>query len=72
MDLRRPESTTVAQHIVENVAANAADVLKIDFYNSLLAAFTPDEIRQQLQAADLDLDVTLWGDRHMLIQGFLP
>lgn len=72
MDLRRPETTSVAHQIVESVAANEAEILKTDFYNSLLAAFTPDEIVQQLQAADLDLNVTLWGDRHLLIQGFIP
>ena len=71
MDLRRPDSTSVAHDIVESVAANEAEVLKIDFYNSLLAAFTPDEIHEQLQAAGLDLNVTLWGDRHMLIQGMM-
>jgi ubiquinone/menaquinone biosynthesis C-methylase UbiE len=72
MDLRRPDSTSAALQIVERVAANEAEVLKTDFYNSLLAALTPEEIHQQLHAAGLDLNVTLWGDRHMLIQGFLP
>jgi ubiquinone/menaquinone biosynthesis C-methylase UbiE len=71
MDLYRPASTSVAHQIVDRVAGNEAEVLKIDFYNSLLAAFTSDEIRQQLQAADLDLNVTLSGDRHLLIQGFI-
>ena len=72
MDLRRPDSTSAALQIVERVAANEAEILKTDFYNSLLAAFTPEEIHQQLHAVGLDLNVTLWGDRHMLIQGFLP
>ncbi len=72
MDLRRPDSTPTAVQIVERVAANEAEVLKTDFYNSLLAAFTPEEIYQQLHIAGLDLTVTLWGDRHMMIQGFLP
>lgn len=70
MDLRRPTSVHAAHAIVEAVAANEAEVLKFDFYNSLLAAFTPDEIRDQLQAADLDLRITVSGDRHMLIQGY--
>jgi ubiquinone/menaquinone biosynthesis C-methylase UbiE len=72
MDLRRPDTTSDARRIVESVAADEPEVLKSDFYNSLLAAFTPDEILQQLQTADLELNVTLWGDRHLLIQGFLP
>lgn len=69
-DLRRPTSAQAAHAIVEAVVGNEADVLKSDFYNSLLAAFTPDEIRDQLQAAQLDLQISVSGDRHMLIQGY--
>jgi ubiquinone/menaquinone biosynthesis C-methylase UbiE len=72
MDLRRPDSPEAAQKIVDVVTAGEPEVLRIDFYNSLLAAFTPEEIREQLKAAALDLDVTLSGDRHMLIQGYAP
>ncbi len=72
MDLRRPDSPEAAQKIVDVVTADEAEVLRIDFYNSLLAAFTPEEIHDQLQAAALNLDVTLSGDRHMLIQGYAP
>ena len=72
MDLRRPDFPEAAQEIVQTVAANEAEVLKTDFYNSLLAAFTPEEIREQLKAAALNLDVTMSGDRHMMIQGYIP
>ena len=72
MDLRRPDSPEAAQEIVQTVAANEAEVLKTDFYNSLLAAFTPEEIREQLKAAALNLDVTMSGDRHMMIKGYIP
>ena len=67
MDLRRPDSSQAAHEIVEAVTADEAEVLRIDFYNSLLAAYTPEEIREQLKAAALNLDVTLSGDRHMLV-----
>ena len=70
MDLRRPDSPEAAQKIVDVVTADEAEVLRIDFYNSLLAAFTPEEIREQMKAAALNLDVTLSGERHMLIQGY--
>lgn len=70
MDLRRPNSRQAAQKIVDVVTADEPEVLKIDFYNSLLAAFTPEEIREQLKAAKLNLDVTISGDRHMLIKGY--
>ena len=72
MDLRRPDSPEAAQEIVQTVAGNEAEVLKIDFYNSLLAAFSPEEIREQLKAAALNLDVTMSGDRHMMIKGYIP
>ena len=70
MDLRRPDSPEAAQEIVQAAAAKEADVLKIDFYNSLLAAFTPEEIRDQLKETPLKLDVTISGDRHMVIKGY--
>lgn len=70
MDLWRPDSPEAAQEIVQAVAANEPDVLKTDFYNSLLAAFTPEEIGGQLKAAAMNLEVTMSGDRHMLIKGY--
>ena len=72
MDLRRPESTAAARQIVKDVAGNEPEILKTDFYNSLLAAFTPEEVQEQLKAAGLDLEVTAFGDRHMLIHGNAP
>lgn len=35
------------------------------------AAFTPDEVRQQLRDAGLELTVALTGVRHMLVKGML-
>ena len=72
MDLRRPDSAAAARAIVDAVAGEEAEILRIDFYNSLLAAFTPAEIQEQLRSAGLDLDVTILSDRHMLIQGYAP
>jgi len=72
MDLRRPDSTEAALQIVRAVAGNEPEILQTDFYNSLLAAFTPEEVQDQLKAAAMDLEVTAFGDRHMLIQGNVP
>ena len=69
MDLRRPDSPAAAQAIVDKVASNEPEILRHDFFHSLCAAFTPDEIREQLKSAALDLTVTTCGERHMLIQG---
>lgn len=72
MDLRRPDTVAAAQAIVDAVAGQEAEVLRADFYNSLLAAFTPAEVQEQLRSAGLDLVVTILGDRHLLIQGYAP
>ena len=71
MDLVRPLTTGDAHCIVDTVAANEDPILREDFYNSLCAAFTIDEVAGQLRAATLDLRVTQVSDRHMLVSGLL-
>lgn len=73
MDLSRPESETRAHELVETYAGDAPDILKEDFYNSLLAAYTPEEIREQLQQAGLQkLELSLPSDRHWIVSGHTP
>ncbi|HTV18812.1 MAG TPA: class I SAM-dependent methyltransferase [Polyangiaceae bacterium] len=68
MDLLRPASTAEASRLVEEYSAGEPDVLRRDFYNSLLAAYRPDEVRDQLTRAGLDeLDVEVVSDRHWLV-----
>jgi ubiquinone/menaquinone biosynthesis C-methylase UbiE len=69
MDLIRPSSPADARRIVDSVAASEDPILREDFYNSLCAAFTIDEVREQLAAAGLGLAVVKVNDRHMLISG---
>ena len=70
MDLMRPQSLSEVERLVAQYAADEPDVLRRDFYNSLLAAFRPKELRQQLQAAKLDhLHVDVLSDRHLLVHG---
>lgn len=71
MDLIRPASQEQAREIVERVSGNEDPLLKQDFFNSLCAAFTVDEVRAQLQAAGLPLAVDAVTDRHMRISGLL-
>jgi len=71
MDLFRPETLEAARQIVESVSANEPEILKRDFYNSLLAAFTPEEVRDQLREAGLSLEVEVVSERHMRIKGLL-
>jgi SAM-dependent methyltransferase len=73
MDLYRPPSAGAAQEIVEAYSGEEPEVLKRDFFNSLCAAFEPDEVRAQLDACGLGcLDVRTVSDRHLLVAGRLP
>ena len=72
MDLFRPETPEQARAIVDHYASDEADVLKKDFYHSLLAAFTPDEVKAQLDEAGLqDLNIEVISDRHLIVYGNL-
>lgn len=71
MDLVRPDSPMEAREIVERVAGNEHPVLKEDFFNSLCAAFTVEEVRSQLKSAGLPLTVEQATARHMRIKGLL-
>ncbi len=70
MDLMRPVNQAQAQEWVATYPATAAEVLKHDFYDSVLAAYRPDEVRSQLDEAGLThfcLEVV--SDRHMIVWG---
>lgn len=73
VDLRRPETTAAAQSIVDTYARDEPEILRQDFYNSLLAAFEVDEVKQQLDAAGLvELQVQAVGDRYLEVAGRMP
>lgn len=72
MDLLRPESPEEAQTIVDRYACGAPDILRRDFYNSLLAAFTEDEIAAQLAQMNLTrLLIDVPDDRHWVVGGII-
>lgn len=69
-DLRRPVSRASARVLVKKNSGGEPEVLRRDFYNSLLAAFTPAEVRRQLKEAGLaELVVEVVSDRHLLVFG---
>ena len=72
MDLCRPATPAAAHEIVERVSGAEHPLLKTDFYNSLCAAFTAEELRAQLAAACLPLIVRQLTERHLCIKGRLP
>ena len=57
--------------MVYKCVAEEPDLLQRDFYNSLLAAFSLDEISFLLYRARLDLTVQQVSDRHDFIYGVL-
>ncbi len=70
MDLMRPDSEAQADSLTARYAKNEPEVLKQDFRNSLLAAYTPEEVQAQLQQAGLEgLTIETSGDRHLIVYG---
>jgi len=72
MDLLRPDSPEEAQAIVDRYAAKEPEILRRDFYRSLLAAFTEDEVAAQLAELNLSrLLINVIDDRHWVVGGRL-
>jgi ubiquinone/menaquinone biosynthesis C-methylase UbiE len=71
MDLVRPATHEDAARIVDRVAAREDPILREDFFNSLCAAFTVDELREQVAGAGLRLEVRQVSDRHALVSGLI-
>jgi len=70
MDLFRPASLAGAGEIVERYAGQESAILRRDFYNSLLAAFTVAEVRSQLAHSGLErCRCEAIDDRHWLVAG---
>jgi len=70
MDLIRPDSHEAAQAILDRYAVGEPPILRRDFYNSLCAAFTEDEVAGQLAEMNLTgvlIDVP--DDRHWVAAG---
>lgn len=70
MDLMRPTSRGRAAELVKKYAGDEPEVLRRDFYNSLCAAYTPEEVASQVRSQGLDwLKVASVSDRHMIVRG---
>jgi 2-polyprenyl-3-methyl-5-hydroxy-6-metoxy-1,4-benzoquinol methylase len=70
-DLFRAPNKEAARAIVERVSPDEDRAFKTDFYNSLLAAYSIDEVRKQLAKHSLPLKVSQVSERHMVIEGIL-
>ena len=71
-DLCRPASRSAARALERRHVGEASPLLRQLFYQSLLAAFTVAEVREQLRAAGLQgLAVRKINDRHLVVRGRL-
>lgn len=70
-DLFRPRSPQEVASLVHRYAAHEPEVLRRDFAHSLRAAFTPTEVRRQLEQVALAelLQVETISDRHLVVWG---
>ena len=69
-DLCRPQSEWHVDQLVARYAATEPTILQRDFRNSLCAAFTPDEIKDQLNDAGIThLHIETISDRHFIVHG---
>ena len=70
MDLLRPDNVESAKGLLQRYAADASPLLQKDFFNSLLAAYSVNEIRKQLDVVKIEyLHIDVVSDRHVLIWG---
>ncbi|MCC6157725.1 MAG: class I SAM-dependent methyltransferase [Deltaproteobacteria bacterium] len=70
VDLFRPPSREDARRIVDAASPNEPEILRRDFFNSLLAAYSREEIRDQLHGSGLaHLSCEIVSDRHVAVWG---
>jgi hypothetical protein len=70
MDLIRPQSLIEAEQTVEKYADKEPEVLRGDFLNSLVAAYRPTEIVEQLVLVNMkSLHIEVVSDRHLIVFG---
>ena len=71
-DLARPVDAQAARAIVDRYAGSESALLQAAFYRSLLSAYTPEEVREQVVFAKLaGLRVAMVTDRHLDVWGRL-
>lgn len=67
-DLMRPDSLVSANQLIDRYANNEPEILKRDFYNSLLAGYRIEEVKEMLEIVRLDSKLNLEPvtDRHWI------
>jgi len=66
----RPATVDEVERMVQEYAGGEPEVHRLDFYNSLRAAFEVEEVEAQLRDADLaGFRVRPMSDRHLVVTG---
>jgi ubiquinone/menaquinone biosynthesis C-methylase UbiE len=68
MDLIRPESHLAAKELVEKIAGKEPEMLRKDYYNSLLASFSIEEVEQQMIDFDMDYEFLVTSGKQFLVR----
>ena len=72
-DLARPHAAHAARAIVDRYARDETELLREEYYRSLLSSYTVEEVRAQLARAGLgSLQVAMVTDRHLDVFGRMP
>jgi len=70
MDLFRPDSIREVEEMVKSTGASDSKICDDDFHNSLLAAYTTEEVKEQLQTSNLGyLNLEVVNNRHFIVWG---
>jgi 2-polyprenyl-3-methyl-5-hydroxy-6-metoxy-1,4-benzoquinol methylase len=71
VDLIRPQDAEQAMRLVEEYAGRGRPVVKKDLFNSLCAAYTVDEIEDQLRVAGMEwMHVKAVSELQLMVLGF--
>ena len=69
-DLKRPARKSIVKWIAHACAVDQSTFFKEDLYHSLLADFTPEEMHEQVQVANLaGLSISTHADAYVVIHG---
>lgn len=70
VDLLRPEDMKEVENLVRRYASGESPILQRDFFNSLIASYTVEEIKQQLKDEKLEhMSIDVISDRHVAVWG---
>jgi hypothetical protein len=72
-DLRRPGDEAALERLNRDHGATLPPLVRVDYLHSLRAAFSPEEVAEQLARAGLpELALHVVDDQYLVVEGRLP